>query len=419
MARVTITSCMYLGDVAPFIPVARRLHEAGHDVTFVAPGGFGSFLEPEAFTYARYALDCSPNAIDADPVHTKLMRHAFVNAGRLATYWMDRAFADDPEAAVASLRAGMTGADVVITHPTMASVTLPLARAVGAAVVVGHLFPMMIPTAAWTPPLYSRSLSLPMPLNRAAWQLLRAASTVLFRDREINDLRRSCGLAPLRGNAGWAWIEADTTVTLASRHYYGDGAPDWPPVVWGGFSIWAGSAQYVLDPYLSDYIDAGTPPVVVTFGTSAATGAGARFARVAYDLDAAGLRSVLLVGHERNLEPVRSHPAAVTFAPLTSLLPRSSVAVVSGALGGLAAALCAGVPVVVHPQMVDQVWHARRVTELGVGLAARRVSDIGPAVVRVTSEPAFTDRARALAASMAGEDGPGAVVAAVEQLVGG
>ena len=155
----------------------------------------------------------------------------------------------------------------------------------------------------------------------------------------------------------------------------------------------------------------------MTLGTSAAT-AGEKFARIAEALDAAGLRSVLLVGHERNLEPVGSHPAAVTFAPLTTLLPRCSVAVVSGALGGLAAALAAGVPVVVYPQLVDQVWHGRRVAELGVGLPARRVNDIGPAVVRVATDPTFTKRAQALAARMAGEDAPGTVLDAVERLIG-
>lgn len=188
-------------------------------------------------------------------------------------------------------------------------------------------------------------------------------------------------------------------------------------MTWGGFSIWPDPAP-PLDPELRAHVEAGPPPVVVTLGTSAAAGAGGKFARIADDLDAAGLRSILLVGHERNLASVASHPAAVTFAPLTALLPRCSVAVVSGALGGLAAAITAGVPVVVHPQLVDQSWHARRVAELGVGLPARRTKDIGPTAARVASDPTFTERARALAARMADEDGPGAVVDAVHQLLG-
>ena len=123
MSRIAVTSCMYLGDVAPFIPIARRLHEAGHDVTFVAPDGFASVLAQEPFQYAPYTLDASPASLDSDPVHTKLMRHPFINTTRLATLWMDRAFADDPEAATASLREGLSGADIVVTHPTMAAVT--------------------------------------------------------------------------------------------------------------------------------------------------------------------------------------------------------------------------------------------------------------------------------------------------------
>jgi UDP:flavonoid glycosyltransferase YjiC (YdhE family) len=205
-------------------------------------------------------------------------------------------------------------------------------------------------------------------------------------------------------------------VILVSRHYFGASPTDWPPVMWGGFSIWPDATLPTLDADLSTYLDAGSPPVVVTLGTSAAAGAGEKFARIASDLQAIGLRSVLLVGHERNLGPVAAHPAAVTFAPLPALLPRCSVAVVSGALGGLAAALTAGVPVVVHPQLVDQSWHARRVSELGVGLPAYRLRDVAPAVARVANDPTFAERAQALAARIANDDGPGAIVHAVDRL---
>ncbi|MEO7429585.1 MAG: nucleotide disphospho-sugar-binding domain-containing protein, partial [Acidimicrobiales bacterium] len=163
---------------------------------------------------------------------------------------------------------------------------------------------------------------------------------------------------------------------------------------------------------------AGEPPVLVMLGTSAATGAGAQFARIAADLDRLGLRSVLLVGDAANLADVADHPGAATFAPVTQLLPRCRVAVVSGALGGIAAALTAGVPVVVHPQLFDQVWHGRRVTELGVGLMARRTGQVAAAVRRIADDPTFTQRARALAARMAEEDGVAVLAKTVESLLG-
>ncbi len=155
----------------------------------------------------------------------------------------------------------------------------------------------------------------------------------------INAERQRLGLAPLRCNGGWAWTESAATVVLVSPHYYGDGADDWPPVTWGGFSIWTGPAGDSVPAELDRYVDAGDPPVLVTLGTAAATDAGEQFAQIGADLDARGLRSVLLVGDPANLDAVGHRPGAVAFAPITQLLPRCSAAVVSGALGGLAAAI--------------------------------------------------------------------------------
>lgn len=408
---------MYLGDVAPFIPVARRLKADGHDVTFIAPAGFASVLESEDFAHHEYALDASPSTMDADARHTELMRRPFRNMGRLSGYWMDRGFADDSDAALESLLTGCNGADVVVTHPTMGVLTVPVARSIGAKVVVGQLFPMMIPTSRWTPPLGPWSPNLGRLFNRAAWAGVRTVAARSMRDEEINRIRTMLGQPPLRGNAAVAWLEADRTVVLASRHFYGDAAADWPPVRWGGFSIWTGPGDASVPPDLDAHIDAGEAPVLVTLGTSAATDAGERFARIATDLDRHGLRSVVLVGHDRNLSALGDHPGAVTFAPVTRLLPRCCVAVVSGALGGIAAALAAGVPTVVHPQLFDQLWNGRRIEELGLGLMARKVDDVGDAVQRITADPAFEQRAKAMAERMAGEDGALAVAEEVAALV--
>jgi UDP:flavonoid glycosyltransferase YjiC (YdhE family) len=77
---------------------------------------------------------------------------------------------------------------------------------------------------------------------------------------------------------------------------------------------------------LDAYIDTGDPPVLVTLGTSAATDAAERFARI-------------------------------------------RAAVVSGAYGSVAAAVTAGIPTV-HPQWSDQFWHGRQVRTLGVTVEA-------------------------------------------------
>lgn len=155
---------------------------------------------------------------------------------------------------------------------------------------------------------------------------------------------------------------------------------------------------------------------IVTLGTSAASGAGEQFARIERDLDAQGLRSLLLVGDAKNLEPLAGRPGAFTFAQLVPVLPRAEVAVVSGALGGVAAALTAGVPVVVVPQLFDQIWHGRRVEDLGLGRLVRKAKDVAGAVAELAADPSAAERSKAFAARLAGEDGAGVLADAAEAL---
>jgi sterol 3beta-glucosyltransferase len=155
----------------------------------------------------------------------------------------------------------------------------------------------------------------------------------------------------------------------------------------------------------------------VCLGTSAAAGAGQAFAVMADGLQRRGFRPLLLVGSAANLAQVRDRPGAFEFAPVPAVVDRCAAAVVSGALGTLSAALTAGVPVVVFPQLFDQVWHGRRVEELGVGVMVRRPSSVPTAVADVVRDPAFGERARTLATKLDGEDAAAALVYAVESAV--
>lgn len=417
MARIVVTSVCYLGDVAPFIAPANELVDRGHDVTFVVPAGFHSLLAGEKFGLDSYPLDFSSPAMHADPEHQRLMRHPWRNQLRLTRYWMRKALVDDPDAVRDGLASSFRGADVVVTHPTLGSVSISVAQHVGARVVVGQLFPMMVPTDHHSAPVTARSAKLAPRLNRATWNLTKLMTSTLLNDRAINGFRRDLGLGRKYAAAFTSWMDADRTVMLVSPHYFGNPPPDFPPMTWGGFSNWSGPSGQALAPEVAAFLDAGAPPVLVTFGTSAAAEAGQRFAAVASRLEALGLRSLLLVGDDRNLGPLSGRAGAFTFAPITEVLPRCRTAVVSGALGALSAALTFGVPVVVVPQLFDQLWHGRRVEELGVGIMAHTPRGVAKAVSRIERDPRYRDRALALAAKMAGEDGAAVLADVVESLL--
>lgn len=417
MARIVLSSAAFLGDVAPFVEPANRLVALGHDVTFLTPVGFHAALAGESFDLAAYPLDFSPAGMRADPENERLMRHPWLNQVRLARYWMRRGFVADPAAAWASFLEILDGADVLVTHPTFGSGRVPAAHHLGIPVVVGQLFPMMMPTTAWTPPLPDRNRDLRVRLNRLAWRGLAAGSGTVMYDRSINRYRRRLGLPGIRGNALLSWTEAERTVVMVSRHYFGDPPLDWTNWPLTGFSAWPGPAGQLVDHAIDDYLSEGEPPVLVCLGTSAAAGAGQAFATMAEGLRSQGLRPLVLAGNADNLAHLEHEPGAFEFAPVHRVVDRCAVAIVSGALGTLAAVLTAGLPVVVVPQLFDQIWHGRRVEALGVGVMATNPTKAPAAVAKVLRDPAYRHRAHELADKLRAEDGAAALVNAVRDTI--
>lgn len=405
--------------MAPFVEPANRLAQRGHDVTYVVPEGYHELFGGQSFRLGTYPLDFSSRVMHADPEHIKLIRHPYLNTTRLTHYWMRKGFADDPEAIRTGLLEQMEGADVVLTHASVCSVTGPVARAVGARLVVGHLFPMVAPTSRWTFPHNNLSPDLGVRINKVLYRAFAIGSGFTSCDRQLNAYRRKLGLPPRRGTVTDGWMDAERTIMLVSRHYYPEDKPDWPVIDWGGFSHWAGPADAAdgLAPEVEHFLDAGDPPVLVTLGTSAATGAGKQFATIAAGLDELGLRSLMLVGNPANLEAVPDHKGAFVFAPLAAVLPRCRAAVISGSLGTTAATVAAGVPAVVLPQLLDQVWHGDRLKALGVGMRVRKAKHVAGAIAQIEADPGYHTRAVDLAERVATEDGAQAMVDAVESVL--
>jgi UDP:flavonoid glycosyltransferase YjiC (YdhE family) len=414
MARIVVTSGCYLGDIAPYVEPANRLVERGHDVTFLVPDGFHDLLAHERFSLASYPFDFSARAMRADPRHERLMRHPFRNQLQLARYWIHQGFTRDPDAVRRTMVDALDGADAVVSHATYGYVVAPVARHLGVPHVVGQLFPMMIPTDTRSFPMGWPGRNLGRTLNRATWRTFARGSGMLMGDRQANAYRASLGQPRLHGNALLGWTSATRTVTLLSRHYAGDEAPDWDGCEMIGFSPFRPAVP--VDPAVEAFLDAGEPPVLVCLGTSAAA-TGETFASIASQLDALGLRSLLLVGHDANHAALAGRDGVFTFAPIADVLPRCRAVVASGSLGTVAAAVTAGVPVVVVPQLFDQVWHGDRVQRLGVGRMVLRTSRVGRAVARIDADPSYRERAAALAARMAGEDGAGALADTVESVL--
>ena len=120
------------------------------------------------------------------------------------------------------------------------------------------------------------------------------------------------------------------------------------------------------------------------------------------------VRVLLTVGRELDLDALPERPANVRvepWVPQQDVLGHAAAAVVHGGSGSTLGALAAGVPLVVVPLFADQPENARRVAEVGAGIAVepnredpgRRSAPLRNAIETVLADPSYGERARAIA----------------------
>jgi UDP:flavonoid glycosyltransferase YjiC (YdhE family) len=122
-------------------------------------------------------------------------------------------------------------------------------------------------------------------------------------------------------------------------------------------------------PGLIEFLDAGTPPIIFTLGSSAFWVAKNFYRDSAVAAGALGRRALLLIGHARNLPagPLPDGVAAFEYAPYSEVLPRACAIVHQGGVGTTGQGLRSGKPVLILPHAHDQFDNAARVSRLGCG----------------------------------------------------
>jgi len=158
------------------------------------------------------------------------------------------------------------------------------------------------------------------------------------------------------------------------------------------------------------------PLVYVTFGSVA--GAFSQtlpaFAVALSAVEDLPIRVLLTVGRDLDLDALPEIPDNVhvePWVPQQDVLGHAAAAVVHGGSGSTLGGLAAGVPLVVVPLFADQPYNARRVHEVGAGIAVEpnradipaTIAPLRAAIESVLSEPSYGERARELAAELRAE----------------
>jgi vancomycin aglycone glucosyltransferase len=355
--RVLLSTYGGRGDVEPLVGLAVRLRAFGTEVRVCAPPDF-SGLDRCAERLAEVGVPLVPAGPPVRPLVQGAARPSPPDLPRLAAEIMAVQFD--------KLDAAAEGCDALVATgllPAAASAR-SVTEKLGIRYVYAAYCPIFLPSPHHPPtPFPGRPFPPEVTDNRALWDLNAQVANELF-GAALNARRASIGLAPVDnvysfGFTEHPWLAADPTLGPWQE-------PADLEVVQTG--AWALPDERPLPAELVAFVDAGTPPVYVGFGSMRAP---ADIARVAIEAVRAQGRRALVARGWADLALIddRDDCFAVGEVNQQALFARVAAVVHHGGAGTTATAARAGAPQVVVPQMADQPYWAGRVADLGIGAA--------------------------------------------------
>ncbi|MER6170198.1 glycosyltransferase [Streptosporangium sp. NPDC001681] len=385
--RVLLSTYGSRGDVEPLVGLAVRLRELGAEVRVCAPpdedfaqrlAGVDVPLVPVGRS-ARALTTMAPSAADLPRRAAELIAGQF-DAVTAAAEGCDALVATGMMPAAAGARSVAEKLGIRSVFVAFQQITLP---------------------SPYHPPLAYPGRPFPPDVtdNRVLWELDAQSVNALF-GAALNTNRASIGLPPVDNVRDYVigdqpWLATDPTLDPWQE------TPDLDVVQTGA---WILPDERPLQAELVTFLDAGTPPVYVGFG-SMPMRASKDAARVAIEaIRAQGHRVVVSHGWaDLALIDDRDDCFVVGEVNQQALFGRVAAVVHHGGAGTTTTATRAGAPQVVVPQATDQPYWAGRVAGLGIGAAhdgpAPTVKSLS-AALRTVLAPETRARARAVAGTI-------------------
>jgi vancomycin aglycone glucosyltransferase len=381
--RVLLSTYGGRGDVEPLAGLAVRLRELAAEVRVCAP--------PDC---AERLAEVGVPLVPVGPPVRQLVHGATPSSAADVSRLVAELIAEQFD----KLPAAAKGCDALVAtglFPVTASAQ-SVAENLGIRYVFAAYCPIFLPSPHRPPqPLPGRPLPPEVTDSRVLNDLDIQNYNALY-GPALNTNRASIGLPPVDNVRDHVitdhpWLAADPILAPWQE------SPDLDVVQTGA---WILPDERPLPAELEAFLDAGTPPVYVGFGSMRAP---TDVARVAIEAIRAQGRRVLLARGWADLALIddRDDCFAIGEVNQQQLFGRVAVVVHHGGAGTTTTAARAGAPQVVVPQMADQPYFAGRVAELGIGTAHDGPTPTTESLSAALST-ALTPETRARAAAVAG-----------------
>jgi len=422
--RIVLATLGSLGDLHPFLALARELRARGHSPVLATSAIYRGKIEADGIEFAPLRPD-EPDFGDPEVVFRR-GNHPLWGT----TYVVLRMILPHLRASYEDLLAASRDADLLVSHTLTYAVPL-VAEKRGLPWAGASLQPMVFLSAFDPPvlPLVSRTarlLGLGPGFHRFLYSFIE--KTTRSWSRPVRALRRDLGLRPAAVNPIFGGQHSPFLNLALFSPLFAPPQPDWPPAtIATGFPFYDGGSigSELMQPELRAFLDSGPPPVVFTLGSTIVRMPGGFFHESISALRAMEARAVFVTGTDPRNQPPGPLPRrllTVPYAPYGELFPRAAAIVHQGGIGTTAQALRAGRPQLVVPHAHDQPDNAARVVRLGVGrslppgrYAAGRIA----ATLRsLLDDKACALKAAAMGTAIRGEKGALRAAEAIERALG-
>lgn len=413
--RIVFCTCGSLGDIHPFLALARELQHRGHSPVIATSPAYRKLIEAQdvEFHPVRPDIDISdPNILRR--VMDKRTGGRYIICDLLSPALGDAY--DDTSSVCAD-------ADLIVTHPFALAAFL-FARKSGTpwasvALAPVSLYSIYDPSVLCGLPFAEKLASFGPSFQRRLMKAVAFLQEPLW--KQFRQFEKRLGL-PASPNPLFWGHSPELALGLFSAAL---AAPqrDWPANAHTtGFPFFSHDDGNSAE--LQRFLELGDAPIVFMLGSAAVGVAGHFYEESAEIARRLGQRALLLVGRDGRNQPKRPLPPgvmAVSYAPANVVFPRASVIVHQGGIGTTAEAMRAGRPMLVVPYCHDQLDHAARLTRLGIARSISREkynSETATPEIQVLLENAeYSSRAAAIASRVRKESGSITACDLIERLL--
>ena len=401
--RIALATVGTTGDVRPFAALAAALAARGHDLTAISWE-----LHAPAFAETGARFEAAGPSTTAPEIAATAARAAAEKRPTAQVAVLRDFHLRDAVEHERRLRELFAGHDLAVIHG-IHSLAQAAADDAGIRWATAVFDPVLLPTRT-APPAGMPNLG---PLNPLAWGLLDRMLRPL--DAPLHAALAAAGSPSrpslFRGRSPRLHLVACSPSLVA--------VPSDLPATTHISGYWPSPAGAPLDGELVAFLDAGEPPVVVSFGSMGGTATAPLLAAVTVAARALDRRVVVQDG-AASRPRTDGDVMSIGEADHRLLLPRAAAVVHHGGAGTAHAVAAAGVPSVVVPHVGDQRYWAQRLRQLGVAAKPIPLANATPELVQSRLAAALSAPIRAAARAVGErvrvEDGIGTAVRLIEQM---